>query len=113
MKTISQHIEHVRAQPHHVRKHVAFASAAAITIVVALVWFASSISAGVFALRVDSSFGQSAGSLKEVSSNQNLAGVGAAAAFSQVDTVPAHIEIIDSAPAASGVKKAEQTTIPF
>ncbi len=111
MKTIFEHIEQVKQQPHHVRKQVALAAAASCTALVALVWLVGSVSSGVFAIRDGATSATSASS--EVADNQGLAGAGAAAAFQQSEVTPAHIEIIDAAPSASAQKKAEQTTIPF
>ena len=123
MKTIFQHIERVKGQPHHIRKQVAFASAATLTVIVALAWFVGSISTGAFAIREDSSFAPNIGqgdvtTTGDVSGSRpafsGIAGAGAAAVLPQVDVAPAaHIEIIDAAPAAAGQKKAEQTVIPF
>jgi len=113
MKTIFNHIERIREQPHHVRKQVAFASAAVGTALIALVWLAGSIGTGTFALKGDSAAGQEAaaavaGTGAEI---QNLAGAGAA--LPRSEDSPAYIEIIDSSPAATGKKQAEQTTLPF
>lgn len=110
MKTIFEHIEQVKQQPHHVRKQVALATAASCTALVALVWLVGSVSSGVFSIRDGATSATSASS--EVTDNQGLAGAGAAAAFQQSEVTPAHIEIIDAPTQASG-KKAEQTTIPF
>ncbi len=117
MKTIFDHIERVKGKPHHVRKRVAFASAAAITALVAAVWFVGSVSSGAFSIQ-GSSFASSVGQGGVVSSsggtegNQGLAGVSAASAISQSPNTPAYIEIVD-APSATIRKQAEQTTIPF
>jgi len=115
MKTVFDHIDHIKGQPHHIRKQVAFASAGALTIVIALTWFVGSLATGTFAIR-DTSFtssGQIAPVTADGGANQNLAGAGAAAALPQNANVPAHIEIIDATPAASSERQAEQTTIPF
>ena len=114
MKTLFEHIEHVKGKPHHIRKRVAFALAAGGTGVVAVVWLVGSVSLGTFALP-NTSFADSTGQSPVLSSdgaggNSNLAG--AAAALSNENT-PARIEIIDAASPTSGQKKAEQTVIPF
>ncbi len=113
MRTLSQHIEYVKGQPHHVRKQVAIAAAAGGTALVALVWLVGSITTGAFAIgNTPAASAVTTGG--DVSGNQNLAGAGAAAALPQTDVTPAHIEIIDAAPAAGAAsKKPEQTTIPF
>jgi hypothetical protein len=113
MKTIFQHIEQVRQQPHHIRKQVVVATAAVGTALIALVWLVGSVTTGAFSIRETAvSAPSTVAAAADIFGNQNLAGAGAAAALSQVDATPAHIEIIDSSPVASG-KKAEQTTIPF
>lgn len=114
MKTVSQHIEQIKSRPHHVRKRVAFGTAAVITAVIALAWLVGSVSTGVFALK-PTSFADSAGQESVVvvgneNGSTNLAGV--AATLSSPDA-PAHIEIVDTTPPKAQTKKAEPTTIPF
>ncbi len=117
MKTIFDHNERVKGKPHHIRKRVAFASAAIATILIAVVWFVGSVSSGAFSIQ-GSSFSSIAGQGGGVNSsngaqgNQNLAGVGAASTISQSPDIPAHIEIID-APSTAARKQTEQTTLPF
>ncbi|MFA6519899.1 MAG: hypothetical protein WCT41_03725 [Candidatus Paceibacterota bacterium] len=114
MKTIFEHINHVKARPHHIRKQVAFASAAVGTILIALVWLVGSATTGAFSIKGDS-FATSAEQESTVTTGSNasgLAGVGAAAALPDAKA-PARIEIIDATPAAGAQKQAEQTTIPF
>jgi hypothetical protein len=114
MKTIFDHIEYVRGKPHHVRKRVAFATAAGITAVIALVWFIGSLSLGAFAIS-GSSFADSTGQSPAVTTDNNTGdtGIAGAAAALPSATTPAHIEIIDAASSTSGQSKAEQTIIPF
>lgn len=113
MKTVFEHIEHVKKQPHHVRQGVAFSAAALCTTLVALVWLTGSLWSGAFALK-SSSFAESAGQSPTVatydSGKSSLAG---AAAALQDASAPAHIEIVDVASSTSGQKKAEQTILPF
>lgn len=118
MKTIFEHIDSIKARPHHIRKQVAFASAAVGTGLITLVWLSVSLATGAFSIK-ESSFAANAEQGNTVmaggdtsSGNQNLAGVGAAAALPDA-SVPAHIEIIDANSATAGQKQAEQTTIPF
>ena len=117
MKTIFDHIERVKGQPHRVRRQIAFTSAAIGASLIAVVWFVGSISTGAFAIHGDSlaasSSQESAVTTGGDVSNQGLAGAGAAAMLPQSANVPAHIEIIDATVPASGQKQAEQTTIPF
>lgn len=121
MRTIFEHIEHVKGKPHHIRKRVAFGTAAVLTAVIALVWLAGSLATGAFALK-PTSFAQSTGQESSTvtgseNGNQNIAGVlaGQAAAALQNDSasVPAHIEIVDTTPSKAQAKKAEPTVIPF
>lgn len=118
MKTVFDHIEHVRGKPHHVRKRVAFTLAAAGAGVVGLVWLVGSVSFGLFAIQ-ESSFAESTGqggALATTGENgsSNLAGAAAALPASQNSAnAPAHIEIVDTTPSTSGQGKAEQTIIPF
>jgi len=115
MKTVFEHIEHVKGKPHHIRRQVAFGASAVVTVVIALIWLTSNVASGSFAIR-GSDFAMSNGQGNIVATtsdsvNQSLAGVGAASVL-QDTTVPAHIEIVDT-PAASPKKQPEQTTIPF
>ena len=118
MKTIREHIEYVKGQPHHVRRRIAFGIAGVGAGLIAFVWLSSSLYTGAFAVQ-GSSFadatGQSGieatgGANNNGGNSQNLAG--AAAALPAVN-VPAHIEIIDAASSTKAAKKAEETTIPF
>ena len=115
MKTIFEHIEHVKGKPHHIRKRVAFGAAGACTAVVALIWLVGSLGTGAFALK-DTSFAQSTSGVTNVTdsgaNDEQLAGVGAASVVGK-KSAPARIEIIDASPSTSSVKKIEQTTIPF
>ena len=115
MKTIFDHIEHVRGKPHHIRKQVTFASATVFTALIALVWFAGSLSVGTFAIH-DNSFATATGGPEATigvgtDGNQNLAG--AASALTQPASAPAHIEIIDTTPPSAKKQQAEQTVLPF
>jgi hypothetical protein len=116
MKTIFEHIEYAKSQPHHIRKRIAFAAAAAFTAVVAVVWFFGTLSSGAFALQ-GSSFADSTGAESAVATSTNpdsSEGMAAAAAAIPDDTnAPAHIEIVDTATSSSATSTAEQTTIPF
>lgn len=115
MKTLVQHVEHVRGKPEHIRKQVAFAVAAAATAVVALVWFLSTVTAGVFAIQ-GSSFAES------TSGNTNVAAVGpsdssllgaASAALGFPQAEPAHIVIVDASTSTPKAEKHDPTVIPF
>jgi hypothetical protein len=114
MRTIFEHIENAKSKPHHIRKRIAFASAAGVSALIAFVWFAGSLATGSFAIR-GSSFADTGapGSVETAPSgnvSDNLAG---AAAALQDKNAPAHIEIVDTSASTRPAKKAEQTTIPF
>lgn len=120
MKTLFDHLEHVKGKPHHVRKRIAFGMASGGTALIALVWFASAFSTGEFTLH-GSSFAQSttqgaivvAGAENQ---NQNLAGAAAAlppGGGQSAADAPAHIEIVDAASSTPAAKQAEATVIPF
>ena len=114
MKTILDHIEHVQSKPHHVRKRIAFTSAALSTAFIALVWLAGSIGSGAFAIR-DNSFASAGQEGAVAGANPAVSGVaGAAAALpAQSASAPARIEIIDASAPAAPQKQTEKTTIPF
>ncbi|MBI5405677.1 hypothetical protein HY972_01400 [Candidatus Kaiserbacteria bacterium] len=115
MKTVFEHIEHVRGKPHHIRKRVAFTAAGGITALVALVWLASSLGTGVFAIKGSSfaeSAAQSSGLMIKGAAQPETGLAGAAAALPSADA-PARIEIVDVAPSSSPAKQHEQTTLPF
>jgi hypothetical protein len=116
MKTIFEHIEHIKGKPHHIRKQVAFAAAIAGSSVVALVWFVDSIATGAFAIQ-GSNFAMSAEQAPAVattsaSGDQGLAGVDAATVLQQ-QNAPAHIEIVDTTPPAPVKPQSDQTVLPF
>jgi uncharacterized protein YjdB len=117
MKKLIDHIEHIKTKPHHIRKRVALGVAACTSGFVALVWLAASFSTNAFAIQ-GSSFADAQGQqpapvvkTDAAGQEQGLAGVGAAAIL-QDQNAPAHIEIVDTAPAAPA-KKADATILPF
>lgn len=113
MKTVFEHIEHIKGKPHHIRKKIAFATAAGVTSVIALVWLTSSLGTGAFAIK-GSSFADSAGQSAPETADNNVGRSGLAGAASALlgADAPAHIEVIDAASSTSQ-KKVEQTVIPF
>ena len=117
MKTVFEHIEYVKGQPHHIRKRVAYTTAACGTGVIAIVWFASSLATGAFAIKgsnfADNAARDAVTPVVTSDTTSQLAGAGAAAALLQTVDAPAHIEIVNTTPEPSKQKQAEQTTIPF
>ena len=116
MKNIYDHIERVKAKPHHVRKRVAFGAAAGVSALIALVWFAGSYASGDFAIQ-GSNFAMGTGQAAIVattsaSGSQALAGAAAAAAVRD-ESAPAHIEIVDTSSQPSQQKQSDQTILPF
>jgi len=112
MKTLTEHIHHVKGQPHHVRRQVTFAVVGGTTIVIALVWFGTKLALGSFALP-NTSFADATGkSQLETVPHTSSTGLAGAAAALDAGT-PAHIEIVDTASSTKPAPKAEQTTIPF
>lgn len=114
MKRILDHIENLKAKPHHIRRRFAASAATFATALIALVWLGASIMTGAFAVRGGSfalSTGQEGGvATTSASDTQGLAG---AAAALEDKSAPAHIEIVDAAPAPSSAKKTEPTILPF
>jgi len=113
MKTIFEHIEHVKEKPHHIRKRIAFTATAVSAAIIAFVWLVGNISTGAFAIQ-GSTFADSAGqgtiTTGTGETDQNIAG---AAAALQDNNAPAHIEIVDTSSSTRREKQAEQTIIPF
>ncbi|MDD2657558.1 MAG: hypothetical protein PHD04_02770 [Candidatus Pacebacteria bacterium] len=112
MKTIFEHIEYVKGQPHHIRKRVVFGLAGGITAIIAFVWLAGSLATGAFAIRGSSAGAAAAPEANGSSDTSGLAGAAAALPSVSADA-PARIDIIDAAPLTRSNKQAEQTTLPF
>lgn len=114
MRTIFDHIENAKSKPHHIRKRIAFASAAGVSALIAFVWFAGSIATGSFAIKgasfADAGAQGGVETAKSGNVSDNLAG---AAAALRNESEPARIEIVDTSASTRPAKKAEQTTIPF
>ncbi len=112
MKTVFEHIEHVKGQPHHIRKSIAFVSATVGAGLIALVWLVGSVANGLFAVQ-GSSFADATGGAEAVDVTNNSQGIAGVAAVLDNEDAPAHIEIVDTTAGKAPVKKPEQTTIPF
>jgi hypothetical protein len=115
MRPLSHHIHKVKAQPHHIRKRVAFASAFIAAAFVGVIWAGASLATGAFALKDTSSFATSAGDTAGVAVSGSGApsadGLAAAAAATDPSSQPASIEIVDAKPAPAPA--AQPTSIPF
>lgn len=110
---VEHHVEHLRSKPHHVRKQVAFTTAAGVTFVIALAWLVYSAQTGLFSIQ-GSSF---ADAVKDVDTtlpqevqgvSSGLAGV---VASQRDDSGAPKLQVVDKTPPAPA--KLEQTTIPF
>lgn len=112
--TILHRIEQVKGKPHHVRKRVVFAIAAAATALIALVWFTGSLATGALSIRA-ASFAESAEqepAIVVATGTPAVSGIAGAAGALPAEDAPAHIEIVNTATSAPA-KPAEQTTISF
>jgi len=114
MKTIFDHIEHVKGKPHHIRRQVAFTAAGCGAALIALVWLVGNVSLGTFAIK-STSFASATEGLSVVATDDSTAGAnfaGVASAFPGAQE-PARIEIVDVASSSVASGRAERTTIPF
>lgn len=115
MRTIFDHIEHVKGQPHHIRKRVALTAAGGIAAVVGIVWFGASLASGTYAIH-GSNFAESTGAESQTGSpvvSETSQVAGAAAALNSDTSGPARIVIVDASSTASATPASDQTTIPF
>jgi hypothetical protein len=114
MKTLSHHINTVKAQPHHVRKRVAFAAAFVTAAVIALIWLGASLATGAFAIK-GSNFAEANGTPSIVATTPSGTSLTAAAAEAgNSGSQPAGIQIVDgngSQPAAAPAS--QPTSISF
>jgi hypothetical protein len=117
MKTLTQHIHHLHGKPHHIRRKIAFGTAAGVAGLIGIIWLVGSLSTGVFALK-DNSFADATGAGVTPTSPEStsaatagLAGAAAAPAVQDSSSGPARIQIVNVTP--KPVPKPEQTTIPF
>jgi hypothetical protein len=98
MKPLSHHVNKVKAQPHHIRKRVAFMAAFATAAVIALIWAGASLATGAFAIK-GSNFAESTGAettsgIATNGSNTDL--TASAAEAGNAGSQPAGIEIVDA-----------------
>lgn len=109
---VERHIENIKGKPHHVRKQVAFTSAAGIALFIGVVWFAYSAQTGVFAIK-GSSFADATKGTDQAYINvqEGSNGLAGAAAAVQEDSGSARINVVDTT--SPKPVQVEQTTIPF
>ena len=135
MRTISDHIERVKSQPHHVRERVAFGLAGLVTAIIGIVWLGVSLASGSFAI-AGNGFAQATGAAPFTINGQPATGLpaqagdtsglaGAGAALSPGDATgtnaPAYIDVIQdlsaqaggTSAAPKGAASVNQTIIPF
>ena len=112
MQKIAHHIARIREKPHHIRKQIAFATAAGIAGFIGLVWLVGSAVTGAFAIQA-SSFAAVAAADNVVATTSTSLPAGLAGAAAAVDTSgPARIEIVDTNPVATTTPPAP-TVLPF
>jgi hypothetical protein len=117
MKTVFEHIEHVKGKPHHVRRKVAVSAAILGSALIAFIWFSTNILAGSFAIK-GSDFAIATGQEGSVATTSaedtsGLAGAAAALPETRASSGPAAIEIVDTTPAPAPQKASDQTILPF
>lgn len=117
MKTIFEHIEYAKGQPHHIREKLAFGIAAGTSGLIALVWLVGSFSSNSFAIQgstfADSTGQGSAAVATSGNTNSSDSGLAGAAAALPGAGAPARIEVIDTSAPTTTRDTSEQTTIPF
>jgi len=111
MKKLTDHIEYVKGQPHHVRRSVAFGTAGGFAAFVGLIWISGSLATGAFHIQGATFADANTPTAVEAvaPSDSGVAGVAAALAAPKA----AHIEIIDTSSTTAPSEKPEPTVIPF
>jgi hypothetical protein len=122
MMSLTHHIKRVHAQPHHIRRQIAFTLASGLTVLIAFVWLVGSVATGSFAIK-NSSFAEASSVVSEQLSKTSAPGgvtglLGSvSAAFTGATTAPAHIQIVDAGRTSTLDSKknvkTEATIIPF
>jgi len=116
MKSLSQHIEHVRNRPHHIRKQVALGVALGITAVIAIIWLGVNLSTGAFHI-AGTSFADATTETQPQLTASNNSLLGAAAAALNGSSSPAELQVVSQgsgeAPTAPAQNPSDQTFIPF
>src|SRR6185369_10086181 len=116
MKTVLEHIEHVKGKPRHIRHRVAVGTATFMSAFIALIWLGVNLATGSFAIQ-GSTFAMSTGENDTVATTSvthaGLAGAASALPSSQEASAPVHIEIVDTTPTPAPQKQSDQTILPF
>lgn len=110
MQAVFNHIERMKAKPHHVRKHLAFLYAGIVAGLIGVVWFIANLTSGTFAIG-NATFADSVKQAPVATVPEQPSGLAGAAAAATDASAPAHIEIVNTTPAPA--PKAEPTTLPF
>ena len=117
MRSVFEHVDRVRAKPHHIRRRVALGGAGTLTGLIAVVWLGASLATGTFALK-GSNFAEMTGAAPGERARAAAAGAtaGAAAATESRPDAPAHVEVVPSGagvPAPTPAPPVGPTIIPF
>ncbi len=115
MATLTQHVDTLRAKPHHVRERIAFLAAAGVCAVVAVAWLAALSMSGSLSLKTDDTVAPDANTPALTTSNFSQLLGAAGAALGATSTDPA-IKVIDSQTSSSidsQQQAASATTLSF
>lgn len=112
MKSLFEHIEHVRSKPHQVRRRVAFSLATGTTAFIGVVWLGASLATGSFAIK-GSNFADSAGVVPVERVSGDTSQLAGAAAARSATGGPARIQIVTVSTSTPAEATADQTVIPF
>lgn len=121
MAAVSEHLERLRAKPHHVRRQIAFGTSLVVTALVAVGWMGALLSSPKLAIERTPTDGEEVNfqeSLTETRSNFSDL-VGAAGAALGATSSPTKIEVVDTKTSTTmDVKRdnynnTRETVIPF
>jgi hypothetical protein len=112
MKPISHHINKVKAQPHHIRKQVAFATAFIVAAVIGAIWAGASLITGAFAIQ-GSTFAESTGAEPTVATVPGNSSLAASPAEAGQQSQAPGIEIVNGNQTPAAAPAATPTVIPF
>lgn len=121
MAAVSEHLERLRAKPHHVRRQIAFGTSVALTALVAVGWMGSLLSTPKLAIERTPTNGEEVNfeeSLTQTQSNFSSL-MGAAGAALGATSSPSKIEVVDTKTSSTmDVKRdnyndTRETVIPF